>query len=331
MSSERESKRLEWFNRHAELAKRPSMKRRKDEHDYTARCIYLFTMCTSSRRPLFGTLQDADTCHATPWVLPSKLGLKVVEQWQDIAVEQPLIKSVAFQLMPDHVHGILFATATLPRHIGHHVSRFKARCTAIMRGMSEYSETTSRTPTLWEPGYNDRILAGKGQLRDWANYILDNPRRLWTKRRHREWFTACRGITIGTTPVTIMGNQALLSHPYKVAVQCSRRLNAQEIEAACQRFLSLAQGGAVLVSPCISPGEKEVMRRAFLAGVPQIVLLENGFAPMQKPSGRRFDACSEGRLLLVAPWEHHNEQRAITREQCLALNRLADEITTHRG
>lgn len=87
----------------------------------------------------------------------------------------------------------------------------------------------------------------------------------------------------------------------------------------------------MLVSPCISPGEKEVMRRAFLAGVPQIVLLENGFAPMQKPSGRRFDACSEGRLLLVAPWEHHNEQRAITREQCLALNRLADEITTQRG
>lgn len=173
-----------------------------------------------------------------PWVLPSKLGLKVVEQWQDIAVEQPLIRSVAFQLMPDHVHGILFATATLPRHIGHYVSRFKARCTAIMRGMSEYSETTSRPPTLWEPGYNDRILAGKGQLRDWADYILDNPRRLWTKRHHREWFTACRGITIGTTPVTIMGNQALLSHPYKVAVQCSRRLNAQEIEAACQRFLS---------------------------------------------------------------------------------------------
>jgi hypothetical protein len=63
----------------------------------------------------------------------------------------------------------------------------------------------------------------------------------------------------------------------------------------------------------------------------RIALLENGFAPMQKPSGQRFDACSEGRLLLVAPWEHHNEQRAITREQCLALNRLADEITTHRG
>lgn len=107
---------------------------------------------------------------------------------------------------------------------------------------------------------------------------------------------------------------------------------AHSVTNALLQFLTrLAQGGAVLVSPCISPGEKEVMRRAFLAGVPQIVLLENGFAPMQKPSGQRFDACSEGRLLLVAPWEHHNEQRAITREQCLALNRLADEITTHRG
>ena len=76
----------------------------------------------------------------------------------------------------------------------------------------------------------------------------------------------------------------------------------------------------------ISPGEKEIMRRAFEAGFPQIILLENGISTMQKPSGRQFDACAEGRLLLLSPWEHHNDYRAITREQCLQLNALASKI-----
>ena len=76
-----------------------------------------------------------------------------------------------------------------------------------MHSMSVYSETQSRTESLWEEGYNDRILTGKGQLKDWVNYLHDNPRRLWVKRNHPEWFTAQHGITIGSTTATVMGNQ----------------------------------------------------------------------------------------------------------------------------
>ena len=89
----------------------------------------------------------------------------------------------------------------------------------------------------------------------------------------------------------------------------------------------MASQGAVLVSPCISHGEKEVMGCAFEAGYPIILLLENGFSPYQKPSGRQFDACSEGRLLLVAPWPHHDDYRKITRAQCEALNALSRDIS----
>lgn len=329
MNSDRGSRRLDWFICHSQLDVCPSMKRRKDDHVYTDRCIYLITICCSERHQLFGTLEDADSDHAVPWIQPSQLGTKVIEHWSNISLEQPLIKNMAFQLMPDHVHGILFVTAPLPRHIGHYVSRFKAKCTTSMRNMSSYCETKSRTSSLWEPGYNDRILINKGQLQNWAKYLHDNPRRLWIKRNHPEWFTARQGINIGSTPVTCMGNLSLLQYPYKVAVQCSRKMTEQDIEAACQRFLSMAHDGAVLVSPCISPGEKEVMRRAFITELPLIILLENGFTPMQKPSGRQFDACASGQLLLVAPWEHHNDRRTITRQQCIELNKLAKEITEY--
>lgn len=162
----------------------------------------------------------------------------------------------------------------------------------------------------------------------WSYYLLDNPRRLWVKRNHPEWFTARRGITIGTSEATVMGNQFLLNHPKKVAVQCSRRMMDADIEKACRHYMSLARNGYVLVSPCISPGEKTVMKCAFEAGFPLIILIENGFTPKQKPAGRQFDACSQGRLLLVAPWEHHNERRKITRKQCLDLNNIAKAICT---
>ena len=42
-----------------------------------------------------------------------------------------------------------------------------------------------------------------------------------------------------------------------------------------------------------------------------------------------FDACSEGRLLQVCPWEYHMERRVISREQCLSLNRLVEYIASH--
>ena len=179
----------------------------------------------------------------------------------------------------------------------------------------------------WEEGYNDRILQGPGQLGRWIKYLMDNPRRLWVKHNHPKLFHQQVGIVIGSTPVTIMGNRFLLDYPNKVAVKCSRRLTDAEIDDECKRFISMASQGAVLVSPCISPGEKEVMGCAFEAGYPIILLLENGFSLYQKPSGRQFDACSEGRLLLVAPWPHHDDYRKITRAQCEALNALSRDIS----
>lgn len=83
---------------------------------------------------------------------------------------------------------------------------------------------------------------------------------------------------------------------------------------------------AVLVSPCISPGEKAIARAAFAAGLPLAVLQENGFAPHDKPSGRYFDACAAGRLLMLAPFPYHRQRQSITREQCQELNAWAQAI-----
>jgi hypothetical protein len=223
--------------------------------------------------------------------------------------------------MPDHVHGIIYVKEPMQQHLGRLIQGFKKGCRDYLKQMDVDGVA------LWEEGYNDRILQGPGQLDRWIKYLMDNPRRLWVKHNHPKLFHQQVGIVIGSTLVTIMGNRFLLDYPNKVAVKCSRRLTDAEIDDECKRFLSMASQGAVLVSPCISHGEKEVMGCAFEAGYPIILLLENGFSPYQKPSGRQFDACSEGRLLLVAPWPHHDDYRKITRAQCEALNALSRDIS----
>lgn len=300
------------------------MKRRKAGHDYQGRCIYMITLTVDGRRPLLGILCGPNNdSSGLPYIEPTELEQRVLQQWQEISQYHPEVRLLDVQLMPDHLHGIIYVTKRLPYHLGHVINGFKHGCNCLLSDLSVHCEPPARNiMPLWEKGYNDQILKGKHQLDRWKKYLKDNPRRLWEKRQHPELFTARQGFVLGGTNVTVMGNIFLLDYPVKVQVQCSRRLTVEEIEHESNRIISLAQDGAVLVSPCISPGEKAIMKRAFEAGTPQIILLENGFAPMQKPSGRQFDACVQGRLLLVAPWPHHNDHRVITREQCLQLNEL---------
>lgn len=99
-----------------------------------------------------------------------------------------------------------------------------------------------------------------------------------------------------------------------------------EIQTKLEECLQAAGQGAVLVSPSISPGEKAIMRAAFMKGLPLIYLQENGLTDLAKPGGKRMEACARGQLLILAPWEHHNEKRTIMRGQCLELNEMARAI-----
>lgn len=323
-TDKRNEQRKQWFITHPELTVKPSMKRRMVGHDYHGKAVYMVTLCIEGRLPLLGTLCGRDDYHVKPWIRLSDLGKQVKQMWLKIPEFHPEVKLLAFQPMPDHIHGILHVTRPMQCHLGRVIQGFKKGCHDAWQAMGDIEKPST---SLWEEGYNDRILHDNGQLNRWFNYLIDNPLRLWTKRNVPELFIKNTDIIIGTTPVTTMGNRFLLEYPEKKNVKISRSLSKDEIESECRRYLNMACRGAVLVSPCISPGEKEVMRRAFDAGYPTIVLIENGFAPMQKPNGRQFDACSQGRLLLIAPWPHHNDKRRITREQCNFLNDLARHIS----
>jgi hypothetical protein len=276
-----------------------------------------------------------------PQVVLTELGQAVAERWWATHELYPEIEVLALQMMPDHLHGILFVKEKMDQHLGQAIKGFKTGCNKAYRrivlgqvqSVATWSQQTEQRPKddrhhglLFARGYNDRLLLREGQFDTWLRYLADNPRRLLMKREHPDLFRVQRNLMVGNQQFSAIGNRFLLQRPVRLQVQCSRRLTEGEIQQQVTYFLSAAAQGAVLVSPSISPGEKAVMRAAFERGFPLIYLQENGFTDLAKPGGQRMEACARGQLLILAPWEHHNERIAISRNQCLSLNDMARMI-----
>lgn len=335
----------EEFEKHKAFAgdKKPSMLRRRVGHDYQSRRIYLITMTVEGRQPLLGQLTGGADAPAgapdAPHISLSPLGEQVRKCWMAIEQHVPGIKVLATQVMPDHLHGILFVQQQTEKHLGQAIKGFKAGCNKAYRQLSPYAATLSqqkqqaegpkearRHGYLWSPNYNDHILEGEGELDRWFAYLRDNPRRLAIRRAHPDYFRVCFGLTIAGQDYAAIGNRFLLTYPQKQQVQCSRSLSDSDIEATTASSLAKARQGVVLVSPAISKGEQAVMRAVLDAHLPLIFLTPWGFNAFSKPGHQYYEACAEGRFLILAPWPHQNQRVALTREMCLQLNQMAAAI-----
>lgn len=326
---------------------KPSMTRRNPYNDYEGRQMYMITMVTEGRLPLFGNVTGNPLLPVDnpdgPHIELSPLGKAVAQCWDSINAYHHEITVVALQVMPDHIHGILFVRERMEKHLGMALRGFKIACGQAFRELcpeqaAKATAVQSATMALqhvkqdrthgflFAPNYNDRTLLRRGQLQAWLNYLSDNPRRLLMKRLHPEFLRVQSHLQFGNVTFSAIGNRDLLLRPYRLQIQCSRSMTPDQIDERRKSVLAECAHGAVLVSPSISKGEKIIMRAAFEAGRPVIVLKENGFQPLTKPSGKAFDACARGQMLMLAPWEHHNDKRVIKRSQCLDLNSMAAMI-----
>ena len=87
-----------------------------------------------------------------------------------------------------------------------------------------------------------------------------------------------------------------------------------------------ARQGAVMVSPFISEQEKEVLTVLLAEGHNIILLTDNGFRDYYKPSAGLFDAVAAGRVLILSPWEYDPKKKHISRNDCVAMNGMAEKI-----
>ena len=340
------------------------MKRRKPWHDYRCKGTYMLTLVVEGRRPVLGRLVipcantqgvEADAQRplsaTTPTASAAGSYIDLTDLGKAIRDEEVKKISAIFKMvevwklciMPDHIHMILRVTEDMPegRHLGDAVAGFKGGCSRAWWRLTSSSATPStattattpaasaagkQRPSLFESGYNDQILLNEGQLDNWKHYLDDNPRRLAIKRLYPDYFTTLHHVDINDWHCQMVGNRFLLDIPQKVAVIVHSAYTDKEYADYKQQWLACGEAGGILVSAAIATREKEVMREAMNRGYRIILTRENGFPPLYKPSGESFDACSSGRLLQLSPWEYHMNRRTISREQCLILNRLVEDI-----
>ena len=311
--------------------------------DYRGRAIYHFTLPIEERYPLFGVIEggSAETAAVRLNAFGQRVCLLLRGLPQFYAKKGFALKVLATRVMPDHIHLVIQVLEPLPRGIGAVVRGFKSACTSIYKReyykggenaakmhedenaakMHEDENANSTfvhfdrifavTSTIWQSDkayYHERILHAPGQLRHMIDYVKDNPRRLWLKKRHPDLFKIHRRTQTHGLLFTSLGNHFLLDWPDRQMVELSRSTPADKVEQRLAEALAAAQNGAITYTAAISKGEQLIARTLRQQGFPLVILLNDGFPkeglPHEryfKPGGVYFEACAEGRLLLLEP------------------------------
>ena len=325
-----------------------------ENHDYTLPCIYLITVTTEGRQRLLGTLVGDSA--ATAAIEPTPLGAYVTEAFRQTAAETTKktgcrIQVLHYQIMPDHFHGILYVRDTLPADyaLGKIVAAWKSACSHALwvsfssfssrdlsseHGTKDFGSEHGTKAPLFSRGFNDRILFRKGQLKTWVAYLNDNPRRLWLKWHFPDRLRKVYDFSAGKKGhrYTAVGNTFLVTYPERLQVRCHRNLTEEQIQQEVEKYLKEAHRGTVLISPFISPAEKAVYEACYQEKLPMIHIVNRGLdGKFNYPSGRDLSGCSDGFMLVLAPYADYSSETAaacITRAQCLDMNAYAADLAT---
>lgn len=330
--------------------------------DYKSPCIYQITIALADRRSeALGRLVidsdgEGDPIQVEAHVELTAAGRAVEAEWRRMGEFTPAIRPLEIQVMPDHIHGILRVTERLARPLGQILAGFKTGSSKAATGKPGFWSEGFQDTILFREGQLENMFT---YLRDNPRRLAVKRlyRKFFTVKRDL-------AVEVGLTPAQqnnsgglalhfqAIGNEALLKSPMILQVQCSRSYLAYKrvakpggglkiardeagrpiVERETPEFgeklkmlLSMAEKGAVLISPCISDGEREIARRALEANAKLVTFSNKGFSPLFKPSGRAFDSASEGRLLMLAPagWPYCPGEKKMTRFDACALNRIA--------
>lgn len=178
-----------------------------------------------------------------------------------------------------------------------------------------------------------RSMGHNTQLPNTIRYIDMNPQRLATKRLKPGFFRVQKDIMIAKRSYDGVGNTTLLMaehfetvHVRRVLVEEASHGHDEPLRNYMNSCILMARKGVIMVSPFISPYEKQVMQVMLREQLPFIYLLDNGFRDYYKPTDALFDACASGRILILSPWTYDASKRHISRVDCVALNAMAEEI-----
>ncbi len=283
--------------------------RRSFSHDYCSPGYYMITASITDGSPALSMIPDIDLPELKKgemiMPLPTELGKLIQKEIMDIPRHHREIRIMRFVLMSDHIHVVMGVKERLKRKLGNELAGFLGACSKHRMAICGDSELK----TLFKP-FNDRIIYNFQQLDRAIKYVVDNPRRLIIKRKLPDLFKRYLHLDIAGHEYAAYGNIFLLKGISLLPVRIHRRWSEQEFADYKNRCRIVISQGAIPISPAIHKAEKEIINSAVESGSSVILLKDQGFEARFKPKGKEFDLCSEGRLLLLAPWPENTGRKS---------------------
>ena len=188
---------------------------------------------------------------------------------------------------------------------------------ALIRNLSSkqrqeyYALVGRQQQPLFDDNYDDTVCLDDRHLKAMIAYVHDNPRRAILRKALPDIMQRSLHTRIGNRSYGTFGNLFLLRWAHKVQVQCHRRHpvnglpyeNTDDYKQQHDRWVEAILGGqTVIVTPGISRGELQMKNECLEKGYPLIHLQKEPIGPYWKPERKRFEACTRGSLLILAPW-----------------------------
>jgi REP element-mobilizing transposase RayT len=156
-------------------------------YDYRAAGAYFVTVCAAGRGCLFGEIADGATRFSPD-------GERVLCCWQEVPRHFPTVELDEWQLMPNHLHGILVITRGPPSQASSDlhepqtdrrrapspragslaviVGSFKAAATRAIRG-----RLGQPSAAVWQGNYYEHVIRNEDSLNRIREYVATNPLR----------------------------------------------------------------------------------------------------------------------------------------------------------
>lgn len=310
--------------------------------------IYHVTLTIPSREPLLGELIIPDNDPTKAYIQRTKLGNALVDELLQLHTYYSETRILQYCLMPDHLHAIIYVKRPL-----------KKTFNTVIRGFWQGAKKLGRAyPSSISPELNSgltnegslkfppsiftdrpfvRPMSRRGQLKTMIHYVQLNPQRLATKRIKPGFFRVQEGIEIAGRIYCGVGNVEILQaqdfapvHVRRTMVEEAEHGDDKRLRDYMNSCVKAARKGAVMVSPFIHEKEREVMVVLLAEEHPIIYIADNGFGEYYKPSDGLFDTVAAGRMLILSPWQHDPKKRSVTREECVAMNKMAEEICNEK-
>ena len=305
--------------------------------------IYHVTLTVPSRDPLLGRLVIPENDPKQAIVERTELGDRITEEALRINRYYPEIRVIQHCLMPDHLHVIYYVTESMDKSIKSVIRGLWQGVKKIGRAYTKQNKTPfihselNSEKTDGEKIFTEvpfiRPMSRRGQLQTMIRYVQMNPQRLATKHLMPDYFRVQEEIEIAGRKYSGVGNADLLQRTKYMPVHV-RRTMVEEAEQGKDKRLRdymnscvlAARRGSVMVSPFISPKEKEVMEVLLKEGLPFIYIADNGFRDYYKPQDSLFDAVARKQVLILSPWDYDPHKKHVSRAECVEMNKIAEEI-----